>query len=162
MSEPCPEFAPTAPPSAHPEIHFRVVPFSLLSTLDLYELLRLRAEVFVVEQNCVYQDLDGIDPNATHVLGRLNGELVAVCRWFAHPRGMALGRIVTKGSVRRLGVGRALMNEAMKWLAGATVVMHAQAYLRDFYASYGFVVEGEGFLEDGIPHVLMVRRPTAR
>ncbi len=147
----------TAIPRA--DVYFRFVPFSLLSAIELYEMLQLRAQVFVVEQQCAYQDLDGIDVKATHILGRSGGRLVACARWYAHPRGIALGRIVTELSHRRLGLGKALLSVALERIGHATVVMHAQAYLEAFYRSFGFTVEGEPFLEDGIPHLMMVRQP---
>jgi ElaA protein len=136
---------------------FTAKAFDELSVHELYDLLQLRIQVFAVEQNCVYQDLDGIDLRAQHLMGRAGGEIVACARWFEHPRGLALGRIVTKLSHRRTGLGRALMRAALERIGERTIVMHAQSYLEAFYRSFGFEVEGEPFSEDGIPHLLMYR-----
>jgi ElaA protein len=124
---------------------------------DLYALLRLRSAVFVVEQNCVYLDPDDRDQSAVHALGREHGRLVACARWYDDGE-LHLGRIVTAPTVRGRGLGHALVSACLGEIGpAARVVMSAQAHLEGFYASHGFVAEGAGYLEDGIPHVRMVR-----
>jgi ElaA protein len=156
-------------------VRFETLPFEALRLHQLYALLRLRAEVFVVEQDCPYQDLDGLDLEARHLLGTRDGELVACARWYwcdgPDPQGdpedgpaMVLGRIVTSGSVRGQGVGHRLMEAALAAIDGEgagplPVRMHAQAHLERFYNRFGFATRGEPFDEDGIPHLLMVREP---
>lgn len=138
--------------------------FQELSLNELYALLKLRAEVFAVEQNCVYQDLDGKDQASYHVMFYLNDELVAYSRLV--PAGLsysevAIGRVITSSSVRGTGLGRKLMEYSIQnchklWGTGP-IRLSAQVYAKDFYASLGFVAEGEEYLEDGIPHIEMVR-----
>lgn len=137
-----------------------------LSLDDLYALLRLRAAVFVVEQNCPYQDLDDQDQGAMHLLGRDEaGELVAYVRAFEPGRVYAeitIGRVVASGGRRGERLGSRLMEEAIRqslatW-GGLPIKLSAQAHLERWYRSLGFEVCGEGYLEDGIPHLPM-RRP---
>ncbi|MFZ5446027.1 MAG: GNAT family N-acetyltransferase [Myxococcota bacterium] len=144
---------------------FDWVPFDRLSVSELHDLLQLRQRVFVVEQQCAYLDLDGADPLCWHGLGRLDGRLVATARLvppglkFVEP---AIGRVVTAPEVRRTGMGRALMSEAVvqvqRLYPGEDIRIGAQRYLERFYESFGFEAEGEPYDEDGIPHVEMVRR----
>lgn len=128
----------------------------------LYEILRLRSEIFVVEQTCIYLDLDRIDYRARHLTIEENGELVAAARWFDGPEGLTLGRIVTRSDRRGRGHGKRLVREALARIGDVDVVMHAQAHLERFYRELGFAVEGLPFLEDGIPHLHMVRRRIGR
>lgn len=146
------------------ELRWRCVSYSELTTDELYALLRLRAAVFVVEQACPYQDLDGYDDRAWHLLGHEGDALVAYARLF--PSGVtypeaSVGRIVTSPAVRRDGRGRALMREALAQLTArvgpGSVRIGAQRYLEGFYAEFGFRVDGPPYDEDGIPHVHMVR-----
>lgn len=135
--------------------------FPELTVAELYDLLALRAEVFVVEQACAYLDPDGRDPEATHLLGSLDGRLVACARWYLEGERVHLGRIATAGSIRGRGHGRRLVAEALRRIGedhpGRAVLIHAQAHLQDFYEDLGFVAVGEPFEEDGIPHLAMVR-----
>ncbi|KQV88841.1 GNAT family N-acetyltransferase [Pelomonas sp. Root1237] len=137
--------------------------FDELSVQQLYSVLALRSEVFVVEQNCVFLDIDGLDPQTWHLLGSGDdGKLKAYARLI--PPGLKapealIGRVVTSPAARSGGVGRALMAEALVhcarlWPAHA-ITLHAQAHLERFYASFGFVSVGEQYIEDGIPHVEM-------
>lgn len=146
----------------HPEIAWQWQAFGDLSTQDLYALLALRQAVFVVEQDCAYQDVDGLDPGSMHLLGRRAGVLVAYLR--ALPPSLtggpaAIGRVVTHGSARGQGLGRPLMREGMRrlWDTWGDQPIHisAQAHLAAYYGSLGFVQDGPGYLEDGIPHVPM-------
>lgn len=145
-----------------------IVAFDALGVERLYEVLRLRSAVFVVEQDCVYQDLDGLDQDALHVLTTDQRGLVAYTRLLApqhahqesdHAGGCAIGRVIVSAQARGVGHGRAIMQvsigECQRRWPGVDIVLHAQSYLLDFYGSLGFVVEGEEFLEDGIPHRVM-------
>ncbi|MBC8083453.1 MAG: GNAT family N-acetyltransferase [Hymenobacter sp.] len=140
-------------------------PFDALSLAELYALLRLRAEVFVVEQACAFQDLDGQDPAALHLLGHTEaGELAAYARLFgagiSYPEA-SIGRVVVSPAFRRYGLGRALLRQALTEVAAQfgeqPIQIGAQLYLQNFYESFGFRQRGEGYLEDGIAHLHMVR-----
>jgi ElaA protein len=140
-------------------------PFEALTLTELYALLQLRSEVFVVEQACAFQDLDGQDQAATHLLGYTEtGELAAYTRLFgagiSYPEA-SIGRVVTSPKFRRYGLGRALMRqsiETVETLFGhQPIQIGAQLYLKEFYESFGFQQQGEGYLEDGIPHIHMIR-----
>jgi ElaA protein len=146
-------------------LHWTTKPFAALTTANLYTLLQLRSEVFVVEQACAFQDLDGHDQAAYHLLGyTAAGELAAYARLFAAGRSYAqvsIGRVVTAPRHRRAGLGRQLLSQAIAQcdeLFGAQPIkIGAQLYLKAFYESFGFVQQGEGYLEDGIPHIYMLR-----
>lgn len=146
-------------------IHFTTKSFDALTLAELYALLQLRSEVFVVEQACAFQDIDGHDQAALHLLGyTAAGELTAYARLFAAGRSYAqasIGRVVTAPRHRGHGLGRQLLHEALAQcetqFGPQPIKIGAQQYLRAFYESFGFVAEGEGYLEDGIPHVHMVR-----
>lgn len=143
--------------------------FDELTLRELYALLALRAQVFVVEQTCAYQDLDGHDPAANHLLGwgAADAEpaaLLAYARLFAPGARYAeasVGRIVTAPAVRGRGLGRGLVARAIEECAArfgpAPIRISAQAHLQRFYEEQGFVREGAPYDEDGIPHVQMVR-----
>ena len=146
------------------DIRWQWLAFDALSRDQLYELLRLRSEVFVVEQNCVFQDMDGLDDRAMHLLGVRAAELVAYVRCF--PAGVAfdeasIGRVVTKPDARGGGLGHLLMAEAIKALEvewGAQPIrIGAQAHLKAFYEKHGFVDVGKPYIEDGIAHLEMLR-----
>jgi ElaA protein len=142
----------------------------------LYGLLRLRSAVFVVEQACVFHEMDGLDPRCSHLLAtRVDVEVVGCLRLVppglkrpdspaSAADGPALGRLVTAGSVRGTGLGRRLMLEGIaqceRLYAGQPIQLSAQRHLQDFYASLGFDPVREPYDEDGIPHVDM-RRPGA-
>jgi len=140
-------------------------PFAALTLAELYALLQLRSEVFVVEQTCAFQDIDGQDQTALHLLGYTEaGELAAYARLFEAGRSYtqaSIGRVVTSPRHRGHGLGRALLHEAIAQcevqFGPQPIKIGAQQYLLAFYQSFGFVEEGEGYLEDGIPHVHMVR-----
>lgn len=141
--------------------------WSALSATDVHDFLKLRSEIFVVEQNCVYLDIDGLDPGCRHLLVRAaGGHLLGYLRLL--PPGLnraepALGRLVVAMSERGTGLGRALMVEGIRICsAGAPtqpIYIHAQQHLQPFYESLGFHVASEMHLEDGIPHVDMLRPP---
>lgn len=135
-----------------------------LNVNDLYDILHLRSEVFVVEQQCVYQDIDNKDQKALHVLGYADGSLAAYCRLFRpgdYFEQASIGRVVVSPRRRKHGFGHLLMKKAVEIMAcelGETkITISAQLYLQSFYESHGFVKTGDGYLEDGIPHIQMRR-----
>lgn len=145
-------------------VDWRAAPFAELSPHDVHDILRLRQDVFIVEQDCVFGEIDGRDPLAVHVLGRRGDALVAYARAF--PPGVvaeeaSIGRVVTDPSVRGTGLGRSLMREALRVVGAlapeADVRVAAQAHLEAFYASLGFRPVAQPYLEDGIRHLDMVR-----
>jgi ElaA protein len=139
--------------------------FEELSNGELYALLRLRSEVFVVEQNCVFLDMDDADQKAVHVLGYDDEqELVAYTRLFAPGikyDQASIGRVVTSQKARGKGAGRELMEQSIatvEVLFGKVAIkIGAQQYLQKFYTSLGFVQSSEMYLEDEIPHIEMIR-----
>ena len=139
--------------------------FKELSIQELYALLQLRSEVFVVEQDCVYQDLDGKDSKAIHIIGKKGNKIVAYTRVFAlgdyFPEA-SIGRVVVKKDQRQYGYGKIIMEASIKaieeQLNTKTIRISAQTYLLKFYNSLGFQAEGEEYLEDGIPHVSMIKK----
>jgi ElaA protein len=141
-------------------VDFTARPFDDLSTEELYELLQLRSEVFVVEQQCPYQDLDGFDADGWHLTGREEGELVAYARWYVDEEGwVRLGRIAVRRQWRRQGLAQQAVLCALAVIGQRPVKIHAQSYLRAFYERLGFAVVGEEFMEDGIPHLEMQLHP---
>lgn len=138
--------------------------FNELSIDELHDLLQLRSEVFVVEQDCVYQDIDGKDQIALHILGFKKGNLVAYARAFKpgdyFPEA-AIGRVVVHESERDSKYGYDIMKatiEAIKHnFETETIKLSAQTYLTNFYENLGFKKEGKEYLEDGIPHIAMVK-----
>ncbi len=146
------------------KIDWSLKKFNELSALEMYEILKLRSEVFVVEQNCVFLDMDDRDQFAHHLQGRINGQLAAVVRIL--PPGLAyqepsIGRVVSSPLFRRKGVGIELMKKAIEEtisLYGEVAIkIGAQLYLKKFYESFGFVQCSETYLEDDIPHIKMIR-----
>jgi ElaA protein len=132
-----------------------------LSTFELYDLLRLRVDVFVVEQECPYPELDGRDllPGTRHVWALTDDGRVAGCLRVLDEDGVQrIGRVCTADFARGTGVGARLMTAAMELVGDAESVLDAQTYASGFYARFGFRPEGEEFLEDGIPHIRMRRR----
>ncbi len=148
---------------ATPTLHAR--PFDALSPLELYRILQLRSSVFVVEQTCVFQDMDDHDLRAVHLFSDartdtpLDGCVRVLGPGIAYPEA-SFGRLATASSARRTGLGRALVVAALAWLeasAPGPVQIGAQSYLERFYRSFGFVPVGDEYVEDGIPHLHMVR-----
>ncbi len=148
-------------------IRLRWAAWTELGAGDVHDFLRLRAEVFIVEQNCAYQDNDGLDPACRHLLARdADGCLLGCLRLL--PPGLnraepALGRLVVAASARTSGLGRRLMLEGVRVCSAAAptqpIYIHAQQYLQGFYESLGFRQSSEMHLEDGIPHIDMLRAP---
>jgi len=142
----------------------KISAFNELSIVELYDLLQLRSEVFVVEQDCVYQDIDGKDQKALHVLGYKNEKLVAYTRIFKpgyYFKEASIGRVVVEQKERQYKYGYTIMNasiEAIKTYYNETIIrISAQTYLKRFYNNLDFKEVGEEYLEDGIPHIAMLR-----
>jgi len=136
--------------------------FNELSLSELYHILQLRSEVFVVEQDCVYQDIDGKDDKALHIIGEENGEIVAYTRCFDkgfYFEEASIGRVVVKKEQRKYGYGHQIIKASIQAIKERfntdNIKLSAQQYLVKFYESHGFTCEGEGYLEDGIPHIAM-------
>ncbi len=136
--------------------------FNELTPQELYAILKLRNEVFVVEQNCVYRDTDDIDQLSFHLSGWIGNDLVAYARIL--PPGSAfevasIGRVVTNPTYRRTGAGRNLMLQAIEITLNqfdvSEIKIGAQLYLLAFYTSLGFKISGPQYMEDGIPHIEM-------
>ncbi|WP_338732306.1 GNAT family N-acetyltransferase [Mangrovimonas cancribranchiae] len=135
-----------------------------LSKIELYDTLQLRSEVFVVEQDCVYQDIDGKDQKALHVLGYKNHVLVAYTRLFKpgdYFKEASIGRVVVKQSERAHKYGYNIMeasiNAIKTYYNETNIKISAQCYLKQFYNNLGFKEIGEEYLEDGIPHIAMLK-----
>ncbi|WP_299548974.1 GNAT family N-acetyltransferase [Seonamhaeicola sp.] len=138
--------------------------FSELTTRELYDLLQLRSEVFVVEQNCVYQDIDGKDQNALHVLGYKEGILVAYTRIFKpgdYFEDASIGRVVVAKDQRKYKYGYHIMEASIQAVNQhfnlSKIKISAQVYLKTFYNNLGFNEVGEEYLEDDIPHIVMIK-----
>ena len=143
---------------------FKIKKFKELTTSELYELLQLRSEVFVVEQDCVYQDLDGKDTKALHVLGLKKAKIVAYTRVFKpgdYFNNASIGRVVVAKNERQYKYGYDIMrasNKAIKNHFNETKIkISAQVYLKKFYNNLGFNAIGEEYLEDDIPHIAMIK-----
>lgn len=141
---------------------FEIKPFKALSLSELYVILQLRSEVFVVEQNCVYQDIDGKDEKALHLLGVHDGVLVAYARLFQpgdYFEFASIGRVIVKQEYRDKKWGHDLIREAIKGISEqfgtSEITISAQLYLQRFYENHGFVQTSEMYLEDDIPHIEM-------
>jgi len=148
-------------------IKFEWKVFDKLSNNDLYAILHLRQEVFVVEQNCPYLDADNSDQNAFHLLCYKGNKLVAYLRAFkpgVKYKGSSMGRIVTELNSRGLGIGKEITKEGVKFLKkefpNDEIVISAQYRLKDFYIDLGFTPRGEVYLEDDIDHIQMYISPT--
>ena len=137
--------------------------FNELTTDELYQLLQLRSEVFVVEQDCIYQDLDGKDQKALHVIGFKNNKIVAYSRLFApgnYFKEASIGRVVVAKNERAYRYGYDIMEASIKAVKTHYNVLEikisAQCYLKKFYNNLEFKEVGDEYLEDGIPHIFMV------
>ncbi len=144
-------------------MEFKVKTFKELTTSELYEILQLRSEVFVVEQDCVYQDIDFKDQKALHVIGTKEGKIIAYTRLFNSGEYFdtpSIGRVVVKDTERKFGYGHDLIKVSIQAIVDnyneTKITISAQTYLQRFYESHGFKQIGEGYLEDGIPHIKMI------
>lgn len=145
-------------------IRFECRPFEELTPHQLYAILHLRNEVFVVEQNCVFQDADHKDQGSRHLMAWSGDTLAGYTRLL--PQGLAyeemsIGRVVTSPLFRRTGIGKTLMEESIRQchalFGNGAIKIGAQSYLKNFYGSFGFVQTGEAYMEDGIPHIHMIK-----
>lgn len=143
-------------------IQWKIKSFENLSVNELYDILRLRSEIFVVEQNCVYLDLDGKDKVALHLFGEFEGKIVAYSRLFKAGISFdnaSIGRVVVDAKYRDRKWGHDLMREAIAAIkthfGESKITIGAQLYLKKFYESHGFVQTSEMYLEDDIPHIEM-------
>jgi ElaA protein len=145
----------------HPEPHeeIRVASFRDLDATTLYALLKLRVDVFVVEQECPYPELDGRDdePGTRHVWLVRGDEILAYLRILDDGGTERIGRVVTAPSARKGGYASRLMEHALSVIGNRPSTLEAQAHLTGFYSRFGYVEAGPGYLEDGIPHVPMKR-----
>ena len=136
--------------------------FQDLSNTEIYQILRLRSEVFVVEQECIYQDIDNKDKKAVHIFLKEKNEIIAYSRvfkekeYFENP---SIGRVVVANKRRMYGVGKKIMNISIDYIKqnikAKSIEISAQKYLKKFYSNLGFIQQGEEYLEDNIPHVRM-------
>ena len=142
--------------------------FQDLDINTMYEILLLRQEVFVVEQNCVYQDLDGLDQKAIHFMyyeegsGKLAAYARLIEKGIVYKQFISIGRVVVHPQMRRVGLGKKIMNDVVSYclnsLGTSDIKISAQTYLKAFYESLGFHETGSHYLEDGIPHMAMEYR----
>ena len=138
--------------------------FDELTLDELHDLLQLRSQIFVVEQDCVYQDIDGKDRQALHVFGKKDGKMVAYTRCFQpgiYFEEASIGRVAVLEDHRKQDYGNIIMKHSTQAIERhyhtKVVKLSAQTYLVKFYESHGFIRTGEEYLEDGIPHVAMLR-----
>ena len=138
--------------------------FNELSVEELYNILQLRSEIFVVEQNCVYQDMDDKDQKALHVLGKKNNKIIAYTRIFKpgdYFDMSSIGRVIVAKSERQYGYGYDIMNASINAIKQnfneSKIKLSAQCYLKKFYNNLGFIEVGEEYLEDDIPHICMIK-----
>ncbi len=144
------------------ELTWTCTPFQQLAPEELYHILQLRSEVFVLEQQCIYQDMDNKDQPSLHLCGWTGESLAAYARIlppgisYDHP---SIGRVITHPAFRRYGFGRELMQRAIQLTHSSfgdpVILIGAQQYLTEFYASLGFEQVSEPYMEDGIPHITM-------
>ena len=137
--------------------------YNELTTNQLYNILKLRAEVFVVEQNCAYQDLDNKDNKALHLIGEINNEIIAYTRIFKkgdYFTNSSIGRVLVKKEFRKKELGKAIMEKYIEIIKKNTkeekIEISAQKYLTKFYKDLGFKKTGKEYLEDNIPHIKMI------
>ena len=146
------------------KIQWQIKSFEDLSVHELYDIMRLRSEIFVVEQNCVYLDLDGKDKVALHLFGEYESKIVAHSRLFTPGisfENASIGRVVVDANYRDRKWGHDLMREAIAGIKNhfgeSKITIGAQLYLKKFYESHGFFKTSEMYLEDEIPHIEMIK-----
>jgi ElaA protein len=140
--------------------------FESLSQSELYTILQLRNDIFVVEQNCPYLDIDDLDQHSFHIFLTHNSQIIAYARLIdpdiVYSNSAAIGRVLVKQAFRHQGHARtiikACIHHALKTYESNTITLSAQSYLIDFYQSLGFSIIGDAYLEDGIPHIKMMLR----
>jgi len=146
-------------------MEFQIKLFSELDTTELYNILQLRSEVFVVEQNCVYQDVDFKDQKALHIFGLKEDKIVAYTRIFKpgdYFENSSIGRVLVAAKERKFGYGHEIMKASVKAIKNnykvEKITISAQKYLKKFYETHQFKQIGAEYLEDGIPHIRMDRK----
>ena len=141
---------------------YAVKSFAELTTEELFEIYRARVAVFVVEQDCPYLEVDELDKESLHIFKQADGKVVAYCRLYPKGEMMALGRVLVSQDYRKHKLGRELVQTALEVTAerypDKAIYAQAQAYLENFYQSFGFEPTSEVYLEDDIPHVDMMKR----
>ena len=137
------------------QIKWKIYSWGELRKKEIYDILMLRSEVFVVEQKCIYQDIDKKDIKATHVLGYNKDVLVAYSRVFVDLSPPIIGRVVVSQEKRRNKVGTQLIKKSIEVIPSKKAHISAQKHLKKFYESLGFIKKGNEYLEDGIPHIPM-------
>ena len=143
-------------------MNIEIKEFNELSTLELYEILQVREEVFIVEQNCIYKDLDNKDLTALHLILKEDLEIIAYLRILktkVNSREISFGRVLVTQKGRGKGYAKLMVNNAIQYIEKTykdkTITIEAQSYLKKFYQGFGFVESSDEFLEDGIPHICM-------
>jgi len=138
--------------------------FEQLSLEELYFILQLRSEVFVVEQDCIYQDIDAKDQNALHIIGKKDTKIIAYTRVFKggdYFKEASIGRVVVSLKDRHLNYGQQIMEASIVAIKNnydtSEIKISAQKYLENFYNNLGFKTIGDPYLEDGIPHIAMLK-----
>ena len=146
------------------KLTWKIKTFDDLSAFELHQILKARIDVFVVEQNCPYPEVDGDDPQAIHLWAEDRDEVVAYCRIFEPGIKYAeasIGRVLTHQNYRKMNLGKTLMNFAINIIntrfTGSSIRISAQYYLLPFYTNLGFIATGKSYLEDSIPHSEMLR-----
>lgn len=137
-----------------------------LKMYELYDFLKLRSDVFVVEQKCIFLDIDDKDKDAIHIIGKINGSIVAYTRifnkWKIYNNYFCIGRVCCSKQYRGYGLGKLLLKksieECKKQFGEGQIKIEAQIYLKSFYESFGFIQSGDPYIEDEIEHIPMIRQ----
>lgn len=140
--------------------------FEQLTSMQVYDMLALRQNIFVVEQGCVFQEIDYHDQHALHLFGEKDGHLVAYLRFLPkgtkYPEDASFGRFITRGDYKRIGLGKIMMQHLFEYFdaryPGDSMFITAQQYLQPFYERYGFEPLGDTYDDEGITHILMRRQ----
>ena len=148
------------------EIVWHYKAFDDLTAKELYKIIQLRNEVFVIEQDCIYQDCDGKDLVCGHLWATVDGEVAAysriVTKGFSYGNEPSIGRVISNQKFRRFGFGKQLMKNSIQVIENqfktSAIRISAQAYLKEFYSSFGFEQVSDEYLEDDIPHIEMLRK----
>lgn len=152
------------------DMDWKCLPYHQLTLDQLHDILQLRAQVFVLEQNCAYQDIDGYDKVALHLMGTLNGKLLGYARLFpanieyhgaVMPEDAIIGRVVSHQDARGTGIGHQIITQSIKALeqnfGASAITISAQERLVPFYNQHGFMATSDVYLEDNLPHIRMRR-----
>ena len=141
------------------QINWLILDFKEINNFNLYQLLKLRSKVFVVEQNCVYQDLDDKDQKAKHIIGVFGNQVIACSRVLFEEGYYLIGRIIVEKKYRRKKIGQIIVNKSIQYILSINknnkIKISAQARLNDFYIKLGFIKKGKKYMEDGILHQAM-------